>query len=475
MRKARVGVRLRRFREEQGLTQAALADALGISPSYVNQMESNQRPITVPVLLKLSSVFDVDLQQFSTEEADRLTAQLSDVFADASFGERITGAESRELASAMPSIARFVVELHRRHRYAQDVNTSIGARVGAGHDGVEAAAPPTAYEEVRDLFYAHRNHFDDLDRAAEEIGGDVVDVDHLVAVLTERLASRHGVTVRSVGDADDRDTKRHFDPAAGVLELAAGLDTGQRAFQLATHLALVELGGLIDGVVDRAGLSSDETRELARIGLANYVAGAVILPYGRFLAAAEELRYDIELLEQRFRVGFETIAHRLSTLQRHGARGVPFFLVRVDRAGNISKRQSATDFHFSRVGGSCPLWNVYEAFARPGEVVTQLAQMPDGRSYLWIARTVQRRTGGYGTPAKTFAIGLGCDLHHAARVVYSDGLDLTNPAVRTPIGPGCKLCDRPNCPQRAFPALGEPLQVDPNHSGYLPYRRSLES
>ena len=178
-----------------------------------------------------------------------------------------------------------------------------------------------------------------------------------------------------------------------------------------------ELTDLVDG----AGFTSQEARGLARIGLANYFAGALIMPYGRFLAAAEARGYDIELLGYEFGVGFETVCHRLSTLQRQGARGVPFFFIRVDRAGNISKRQSATDFHFSRVGGTCPLWNVYEAFASPGRILTQLARMPDERTYLWIARTVSHARGKYGAPTKTFAIALGCDVRHAERVVYSRG------------------------------------------------------
>lgn len=173
-----------------------------------------------------------------------------------------------------------------------------------------------------------------------------------------------------------------------------------------------------------------------RIGLANYFAGALTLPYGHFLASAEQMAYDVDRLGRRFGVGFETVCHRLSTLQRPQARGVPFIFVRVDRAGNISKRQSATDFHFSRVGGTCPLWNVYEAFAHPGQIQTQLAAMPDGRAYLWVARTVVHRRSGWGTPEKTFAVGLGCDLRHAARLVYSRGLPLDDPDARTPIGAG---------------------------------------
>ncbi|GEK67403.1 helix-turn-helix domain-containing protein [Paracoccus denitrificans] len=206
-----------------------------------------------------------------------------------------------------------------------------------------------------------------------------------------------------------------------------------------------------------------------RIGLANYFAGALILPYRDFLQAAEKTGYDIDLIAARFDVGFETICHRLSTLQRPEARGVPLFFIHVDRAGNISKRQSATDFHFSRIGGSCPLWNIYEAFARPGEILRQIAQMPDGRSYLWIARMVSHGRGGFGAPIKSFAVALGCDLAHAERLVYARGLNLKNPAQVTPIGPGCKLCERRACPQRAFPMVGRPLAVNAAEARFAPY------
>ena len=236
--------------------------------------------------------------------------------------------------------------------------------------------------------------------------------------------------------------------------MTSAAEPGQRAFQLATQLAYLECGPTITALADEGNFTGPEPRSLARIGLASYFAGALVLPYGRFLAAAEALHYDIELLAQRFGVSFETVCHRLSTLQRPDARGVPFFFVRVDRAGNFSKRQSATDFHFSHSGGTCPLWNVYEAFAQPHKVLTQLARMPDGRTYLWIARCVTRTTGGYGSAERTFAIGLGCDVRHASRLVYAKGLALADTDAATPIGAGCKVCDRQGCSQRAFPALG---------------------
>jgi hypothetical protein len=463
------GRRLRRFREERGLTQAALATALAISPSYVNQLESSQRPLTDSVLLRLASVFDADLQQFSTEETDRLASQLRDALTDPSVGDPISMAEIRQLAAAQPDVGRYVMEMHRRYRHGRDVSEALMTRIERGEADSMSVPSPMAYEEVQDMFYAQRNYFPALDLAAEQIFAEAGLVPgDAGAGIASRLARRHSIRLADL-PAREREIKRVYDPATRVLALSPLLNAGQRAFQLATHLASVELAEEIDQIVTEASLSSDETRTMVRIGLASYFAGALVLPYQLFLDTAEALRYDLDLLGRRFNVGYETVAHRLSTMQRPGASGVPFIFVRVDRAGNISKRQSATSFHFSRVGGSCPLWNVYEAFAHPNEIQTQLAQMPDGRNYLWTARTVSRRYGGYGTLAKTFAIGLGCDLRHASRIVYSHGLDLASPSALVPIGPGCKICDRDNCPQRAFPAIGKLLDPNPNRARFIPY------
>ncbi|MBU0724119.1 MAG: DUF2083 domain-containing protein [Alphaproteobacteria bacterium] len=465
MKKAFMGVRLRRLREERGLTQVALARALEISPSYLNQLEQNQRPLTVPVLLKINAVFGVDVQLFSEDEEGRLIADLREALTDTATGESVALAEIREVAGNMPAVGRSLVALHRRYREAVERAGAMAARLGDDWQG--AGAPPMPFEEVREFFYARHNHFAELDVAAEQLHARAgLAVGAVSAGLVAYLAAAHGVRIQfeAAGGA-----QRRYDPASRVLALSPYLRPGQQAFQMATQLAFLEVGDLLRRFAEEAAFSSEEARALARIGLANYFAGALILPYGPFLQAAEELRYDIERLGQRFGVGFETVCHRLSTLQRPEARSVPFFFVRVDRAGNISKRQSATDFHFSRVGGTCPLWNVYEAFAQPGRILTQLAQMPDGRSYLWIARTVSRGDGGYGAPEKTFAIGLGCDLRHAHRLVYSKGLDLTDPGAATPIGAGCKVCERPSCPQRALPPIGKPLAIDENRSRFAPY------
>ncbi|WP_448664622.1 short-chain fatty acyl-CoA regulator family protein [Sphingomonas sp. CJ20] len=463
MRKTFMGVRLRRLREERRLKQVELAQALGISPSYLNQLEQNQRPLTVTILLKLNSVFGIDVQLFSDDEEARLITDMRDAIAEG--GESVSVAELRELAANMPAVGRTLIGLHRRYRDAIERGDAMAAELG--DEWTTGGRSRQPFEQVRDFFYAQHNHVELLDEAAERIYRDAgLTPRNIHAGIAAWLKRKHNVEI--VLD-DTASVQRRFDPVSRVFHLSAALTPGQQAFQMATQLAFLELDDAIGRLTDNAILADGEASRLARIGLANYFAGALLLPYGDFLAAAEGERYDIERLGQRFGVGFETVCHRLSTLQRPGAHGVPFFFVRVDRAGNISKRQSATNFHFSRVGGTCPLWKVYEAFAQPNRVLRQIAQMPDGRTYLWIARAVTSGGDGFGDPGKTFAIGLGCDIRHAGQLVYARGLDIADPSAATPIGAGCKVCERPACPQRAFPPIGRTVTIDENMAVPVPY------
>ena len=355
MKKTFMGVKLRTLRAERGLSQIALAHTLGLSPSYLNQLEQNQRPLTVSVLLKLHKALGVDVQQFSEDEESRLMAGLREALADAE--EPVGLPELQEVAAQMPALGRAVLALHRRHLEAMERLEALSLQLG---DDRSAASAPRAmaFEVVRDFFFAHQNYFDGLDRAAEALAGQArlqapTQTPHQVALadwLTVRLQQQHGVRVVRTDVAGAG--KRQFDPHTRQLQLSHTLDASQRAFQLGTQLALLECTQAIDDLIQVAPFTTDPaSRKLARVGLANYFAGALLLPYQAFLSAAEALRYDIDLLDQQFGVGFETVCHRLSTLQRPDAPGVPFFFVRVDQAGNISKRQSATHFHFSRAGG----------------------------------------------------------------------------------------------------------------------------
>ncbi len=467
MQKMYVGARLRTLRDQRGLSQTAMAKLLELSVSYINQLENDQRPLTVPVLLKLNATFDLDVGFFATDTDARLLADLHDVFVEDPDTAAISNAELEDLMARIPAAAHLLVNLHRKLRGA----TQQIEQISAGLEGpVTGAAAATPYEDVRDFFYDRRNHIPELDLAAETMFTENrLSIGGLDLQLTRLLHERYDITVTIRSDAPtDPGPKRVFDPVARHLTLARRLSAGQRAFQLATQLAFLTHSRTIEAITATVSMPA-ESRDLLRVGLANYFAGALILPYTRFRNAAEELRYDIELLSSMFEVGFETVCHRLSTMQRAGQRGVPFFFVRTDRAGNISKRQSATAFHFSRVGGSCPLWVVHDAFATPGRIRTQIAQMPDGRKYLWLARTTDESTPGFLSAKRDFAIGLGCDIAYAEKLVYSRGLPLHDDATAVPIGAGCKVCERPECAQRAFPQLGRAIRVDGNRAANIPY------
>jgi hypothetical protein len=226
---------------------------------------------------------------------------------------------------------------------------------------------------------------------------------------------------------------------------------------------------LLDATLDLARFQSPEARAIARVGLANYFAGAALLPYRRFLAAAQATRHDLETLAAQFGASIEQVAHRLSTLQRPGAKGVPFFFVRVDQAGTITKRHSATRLQFARFGGACPLWNVHRAFETPGRFLRQLAETPDGVRYFCLALAVTKGGGAFHAPVRRYAIGLGCEIDHAPALVYADGMDISREARFDPIGISCRICDRDGCHQRAVPPLERRLRVDPDHRPLLPY------
>jgi predicted transcriptional regulator/plasmid maintenance system antidote protein VapI len=476
--KAYMGVRLKALREQRGMTQAALASSLKISPSYLNQIENDQRPLTVAVLLRLQAAHGVNLQMFSEDENAARLSELQTVFSHHPEASPVPLAEAKVVASQLPSVAKVLVHLHRRSRASEERLLSIAA--GADGDRLTPRLPSSLLpdEEVREFFYARHHHMAVLDESAEQLyetvtGGacdGAIRAADLLPRLRERLLQRHRIEVHETAATRTPDGGlRSYDAATRTISLAADLDPGQQAFQLGVQLAFLEAGPLIDSFTAADAFRTSQARSLARLGFANHFAGALVLPNRRFHDAAEALRYDIELLTDRFGVGFETIGHRLSTMHHEPERGIPFFFVRVDRAGNVSKRQSTADFHFSRHGGTCPLWNVYEAFSHPGKILTQLSRMPDGRTYLWVARTVEHRRGGYGAPKRIFAVALGCDVRHADRLVYAKGVNLVDPEAATPIGAGCKVCDRSECAQRAFPPLGGTLQIDENQRRFAPY------
>jgi len=452
------GVKLRETRTRLGLTQKVFAEKLGVSLPYLSQMENNHRPVSAGVILALAQEFGFDVAELSTGDAERMVSDLREALSDPALPAPPPLADLRLAASNAPALARAVIELHRAYRQTHERLASLDEALGRG----DATLQPSPWEEVRDFFHYCDNYIDAVDRAAEHFAcpkGTRADPAQRAA---EALAAA-GITL----ELSDDESLRSYDRAGRRLALSARAAPATRTFQLLHQVALLTQNALLEATLDLARFQSDTARDIAKTGLANYFAGAALMPYGAFLEAAREERHDLERLADRFGASIEQVAHRLSTLQRPGAKGVPFFFVRVDQAGTITKRHSATRLQFARFGGACPLWNVHRAFEAPGRFLRQLAETPDGVRYLCLAREVSKPGGAWGAPVRRFAIGLGCEVSHAPALVYADDLDLSRGF--EPIGISCRICERTRCHQRSVPPLERHLKIDPNRRGLLPY------
>ncbi|SNT19407.1 helix-turn-helix domain-containing protein [Tropicimonas sediminicola] len=454
-KKLYAGAKLNEIRSKLGLTQKVFAAKLGVSLPYLNQMENNHRPISTSVVLALAQEFGLDVTELSSGDTERLVSDMREALADPIFSGTPPLADLRLVASNAPALTRAFLELHSAYRRTQERLISLDAALG--QDSARMARTP--WEEVRDFFHYIDNYIDAVDRAAEHFAGD-----DPMAAARAALDDR-GIGIR-VGEAA---SLRAYNADARVLNLSARASPATQNFQLLHQVALLTQNDLLEATLDLARFQTEEARAIAKIGMANYFAGAALLPYGRFRAAARETRHDLERLALRFGASIEQVAHRLSTLQRGGDKGVPFFFVRVDQAGTITKRHSAARMQFARFGGACPLWNVHRAFETPGHFLRQLAETPDGERYILLARDVSKSGGAWGEPDRRFAIALGCDVGFAPELVYADGLDTGNPSAFEPIGTSCRICERRNCHQRSLPPLEHSLRVTPDRRGTLPY------
>jgi hypothetical protein len=465
-RKLFLGARLKRLRRELGHTQTRMAEDLGVSPSYLNLLERNQRPVTAQVLLRLAEAYDLDLKSLSADQDSGSATDLAEILSDQMFRDLgVPRHEIAEVAESAPGVAEAIVRLYRAYLDKRRLS-ELGA-VGRPEEGTFESITPSDW--VRDFIQAQKNYFGDLEEAADALAAELKpEPQDFPAAARQRLAERHGIQVRIVPVDVLPESVRRFDYHRRRLFLSEVLTGAGRSFSLAYQLAILEHRELIDAMVERAGPPDRPTRNLLKVSLGNYLAAAVLMPYARFHEAAERTGYDIELVRARFGVSFEQACHRLTTLARPGARGVPFFMVRVDSAGNISKRFAGSTFPFSRFGGACPRWNIHSSFRTPGRIITQVIETPDGERYFTIARTVARVATPYAGDESELAIGMGCELKHAERLVYSRGLDLADP-VATPIGPACRLCERPACPQRAAEPISRTLTVDDFTKSISPY------
>ncbi|MBA3810141.1 MAG: DUF2083 domain-containing protein [Caulobacteraceae bacterium] len=466
-RKLFLGVRLKRIRRDLGLTQTRMAEDLGISPSYLNHLERNQRPVTAQILLRLAETYDIDIRGLSSDSDSAGARDLSEVLADQLFRDLgIPRHEVDEVAQNTPGVADAIVRLYRayadRRRLA---DLGAGDRGEAGQGG--SAVMPSDW--VRDFIQGQRNFFPDLDEKGEALAGELgAEPQGFFDAARRRLTDRHGVQVRVTPREVLPDSVRRYDHHRRRLMLSELLAGPGRSFAVAYQLAVQEHDADLAALVERAAPPDAPTGRLLKVSLANYLAAATLMPYEAFRQACEGAGHDIDLIRTRFGASFEQVCHRMTTLSRPTARGIPFFMLRVDSAGNISKRFAGAAFPFSRFGGTCPRWKIHGAFRSPGKILTQIVETPDGRRYFTLARTVWRIASPYAEGDSELAVGLGCELKYASRLVYARGVDLADPAV-TQIGPACRVCERPACRQRAVEPAGRTLTVDDFTKSISPY------
>lgn len=455
VQKLYAGVKLRELRTRLGLTQKAFAARLNVSLPYLNQMENNNRPVSTGVVLAMAHEFGFDVTELSTGDTERMVTDMREALADPVFAEIEPPLADLQLTAAnAPALSRAFLALHRAYRQSHERLASLDEALGRD----EARIQPSPWEEVRDFFHYCDNYIDAVDRAAE----------HYIAGLSGDPLQSKDLGFEVV--LNDTASLRVFDAGRARLTLSSRISPQSQRFQILHQVALCEQMQLIDATLDLARFQTEAARHIAKIGLANYFAGAALMPYARFLEAAATCRHDLEHLALQFGASIEQVAHRLSTLQRPGAKGVPFFFVRVDQAGTITKRHSATRLQFARFGGACPLWNVHRAFETPSRFLRQLAETPDGVRYISLACDVSKPGGSFKAPTRRYAIALGCEISHADAVIYADDLMPASAATFEPIGISCRICPRKRCHQRSVPPLESKLSVDHNKRDLLPYR-----
>jgi predicted transcriptional regulator/DNA-binding XRE family transcriptional regulator len=455
-RKLYLGPRLRVLRRELGLNQTQMAEELGVSPSYLNHLERNQRPLTAQMLLRLASTYDIDMRDFVAGANEAAASDLHEIFADGLVRDiGIPRHEIMEVAENYPSVAEAVARLYRALtdlRRMPDRMEQLGA-------APSTMASPLDW--LREYLDGKRNHFDELDQAAEALSGDLgQSPDALREGMLKRLGEPYGISVRVMPEDVLSVSLRHYDFHRRRLMLSERLPAESRLFGIAYQLALQALHKPIMAAIERAAPADEEAAALAKVAFANYAAAAILMPYARFFDAAEKGRYDIDLLAVRFGVSFEQAAHRLTTLGRQGTRGIPFFLLKIDAAGNVSKRFSGEAMPIARFGGGCPRWGIQRAFRLPGETIATLVEAPDEMRYVTFARAVPR-TAAPGL----VTIVLGCEAKHAGAIRHADGLG----EKPIPIGPACHLCERPDCPERALPPVMRALDLNPYQRPIAPY------
>ena len=464
--KAFVGPRLRQLRREHGHTQAEMAEKLGVSPAYINLMEHNQRSLSVRVLVGLLEHYGVDWQNLVGDLDNSAFNELRQAMQDPLFSD--SAIDQRELKAALehaPTLVDHFLHLHEQYRAALDNMMRLGHE-RAPHDLI-ASSPETV---VHDFFRSHSNDFEALETKALKLSESLHHSgDDPLVWLSHRLKTKHNIRVITGKIDVMQDTLRIYDAERGEILLSEAFDYINKVFQLAHMIGLLEF----ESVFERISASLKDRREIVlnrcKVELANYFAAAILMPYDDVLTMAEQTGYDIDRLAARFNVSFEQVCHRLTTLQKEGRKGIPFFFLRVDKAGNVTKRFNSTRFKIAEFGGSCPVWNMHTAFRTPGVVVPQLVELPEGDRFLTLSRTTERPVFSKDTQDRRLVLSLGCSAEYAKNIVYAEPLTLNDQDQFAQIGINCHLCPREACSQRAHQPLMMELKLDPARRGSTRY------
>jgi len=458
-----MGPRLKRLRRDLGLTQADMAGDLEISPSYVALLERNQRPFTADMLLRLARTYKIDMADLAGDGGEEFTARLEAVLQDPMFTDiDFPQLEMADVATSYPGFTEAILRLYTAYREEQlalaDRNTSNDAS-----EEKPDTADPVA--EARRFLAARRNSFAVIDDAAERLAETVQGEDGLIL----HMKNKHQLRVQRVPPDVMMGATRRLDRHGRRILLDDQLDNASQMFQLALQLSYLELDDEIERVLADGSFTTDSGQRLTKRALSGYTAAAILMPYGPFAKAVETRHYDIEALSRQFGTSFEQTAHRLTTLQKPGQERVPFFFIRIDPAGNVSKRLDGAGFPFARHGGACPLWSLHHAFGKPREIITQWLELPDGQRFFSIVRTVTAGGGAFGADRVERAIALGCAEEHASKLIYTMNRPEMSADNATPIGVTCRLCHRTNCRARSAPPIGRQILADDIRQANTPF------
>jgi len=465
----KIGPKIKAFRRQLGMQANKLSEELNISPSYLNLIEKGERKIDGDLLLKVCEKLRIELSDLTSKTDLNLENNISELLADELFEDLdILGPEVKDLVNTNPKIAKALIKLgdnfkQKDHEIVNKLENISGKII----DSRKAAFPG---EVISDFLQENKNFFPKLENFADNIFEKVKQNNRTRYIaLCDFLKSEYGITVKDVIPEEGKPFSKIYKSKQKELLLSDYLSLETKKLHAAAQISQEGASKEIDEYLSSFSFPSEEAKKLTRVALLNYCGAAILMPYKLFHKECKELKYDLELLQNTFATSFEQVAHRVTCLQDPNLPGIPFHFLRVDVAGNISKRFSLSGIEIPRYGGACPRWNVYSAFSRPGVIQAAVSKMTNGEKYVCIARTVEKGVGRYGQKKSMLSIGLGCEAKYAKEFVYTENLDLNDKKSELPIGVSCRTCDRLDCSQRAFPPLHKKFDVDINSRGVSVY------